>query len=126
MPGEPVRSEPDEVGVEVIVERIEVAHLGDAGLFRPFAQRVRRPGALGIAIAGDVEPLHAGRELKDREVMGREPGDRGHARQGHAHGEHALKTLARHHETCSQPAEARAVADLVAHGLARLRDRSLA
>src|SRR4051794_28091429 len=122
VPGEPVRAEPEEVGVEVIVERIEIAHLGDAGLVRPFAQRVCRPGALRIAVAGDVEPLHAGRELKNGEVMGREPGHGRYAGQGHAHGEHVLETLARHHETCGQPAEARAVSDLVPHGLARLRN----
>ena len=76
------------------------------------AQPLRRAGSGGVAVARDVEALHATGQLEGGQVVGGEPGQHRHAGQDGPHGEHRLETLARHEQMGGEAAEPHAVAEL--------------
>src|SRR4051794_18218994 len=123
MPGQPRSPQAAQIVVEVAVHRIEVAHLDDAGRFGSLAQPLRRAGSGGVAVARDVETLHATGQLEGGEVVGRKPGHYRHAGQDGPHGEHRLETLARREQMGRRAAEADAVAELLTQRAARRPDR---
>jgi hypothetical protein len=57
MPGQPCSPQAAQVVVEVSVQRIEVAHLKEAGRFGSRAQPLRRAGSVRVPVSRDVRAM---------------------------------------------------------------------